>query len=192
MTIYRPFSLAFRSAIKLQKIFEIITAAPLGGRQDVDCATLNCRFSYPNPYLGKGGVMPQLRRLFPPPVASLPELRCRCRDQRRHDARTQTPEAAPDGCIIWPRPGIMPMALPHPTPRRRARRFIAGVASVPEPARPMSRAASCGSAVHRDGRYNAPPEGACPRSFWTSIDQTLEPAAPTGRNLAEVVLTIVN
>ena len=61
--------------------------------------------------------MPQL----PPPVypsrCDPPRIAPTLRDQRRHDGSDDNAGRCASWRIIQPRPGIMPLALPHPTPR---------------------------------------------------------------------------
>lgn len=124
------------------------------------CATLNCRFSYPSTYLGKGGVMPQL----PPPVypsrCDPPRYRRSLARRRCMMARTKTPEAAPAGAASGL---VLASCLWYPRTRHRDRPAGAGYRwgcshargrrdrqAAPPPVAP---------AMHRCGRCNAPIQG---------------------------------
>ena len=102
------------------------------------------------PTLASGGVMPQLSPpVYPsrciPPRSVTPLTR-----RRRHNTQGENASCRTlAGCIIRPRPGILPLALPHPTPRppRRARQSL-GLVPYQRQARPMSRPASFGLPDH--------------------------------------------
>lgn len=147
------------------------------GRQAVDCDT---RFAHPNPELGKGGVMPQLRRLFPPPVASHPAGKASAppdamliawRSHPSRDARTKTPDdVAHHLASSWHH--AFGTFAPH-TATDTQGVSIAGVASAPEASatdkphcllwlppctvtadamRPLGKPSSCPQTHHDQGR----------------------------------------
>ena len=94
--------------------------------------TKTAGFCRPRPSLAKEGNAAAYPPPVFPPVASLPVARRWLARRRSMMARTN--DAGQRACwhIIQPRPGIMPVALPHPTPRHCIRWYVAGVASVPE------------------------------------------------------------